>query len=199
MMAKKSTIDKMCGTSERNQSRIVPELPICCVYLQHFVNGVLYRQYEVVYRNKQVYNTGYSDAKVQGIIKDAIRETILKTTSPDYYNADEVMYMRRRSVLVFAVESNNTLTTNGETAFRSEKSNYGYHTFDKKNHFSDTLDNRTFYVSYCLNHMKSTDHGDLWDRESEYFDIDLPYDKSRDGDPEPGTGGTNMGPPIGPP
>lgn len=199
-MAKAKTKGGESEKLNRKQTKI-PDLPISSVYLYHIVNGDPCRKYEVVYRNKVVYDSGYTDADVKRILRETIENAILSNVPPYYCEGEDLMYMRRKSLVVFVVESDTILSQSGDMTFQSYKGNNGYHTFDRnrRRYFKFNKNNRTFYVSYCLNIMKSTDGEDLALLDYERFWIDLPYQKRGKRDREPGTGGTNMGPPLGPP
>jgi hypothetical protein len=171
-----------------------PDLPIFCVYLYHF-NGNTLKQYEIIDCDTPVYEGNETDRVMQGKIEIIIQNAVNNT--PPYYCDGNKIFMRRKSILVFAFESVEPTTQNGHATFQSYMGNDGSHTFYNHRYFTFTRDGRKYDVSYCLNRMRSTDGGDLADLEYERFAIDLPFQKKRGR--QPGTGGTNQGPPVGPP
>lgn len=192
-MSKKASMSK--GSKKARSAQVkTADLPVYCVYLYHFKGNAL-TQYEIIDCDRPFYNGNETTQELNTKLADVIQNAV--KNNPHYYCKGEHMIMRRKSILAFAFESTDTATKNGRAEFLSYLGNDGGHTFSKHSDFDCTRDGRTYYVTYCLNSMKSYwGDEDLGDMQFERFHINLPFQpKSK----EPGTGGTNQGPPIGPP
>lgn len=121
---------------------------------------------------------------------------------PPYCDGGQDFIMRRKSYLIFVVADDKHIPVKDEIRFHSiSHGNDGGHTFRPAGNFAVQAGvgpaAKVLNVIYCVNDMARWQGGDLEYREFEDFSIELPFEGfAAKG---PGTGGTNMGPPVPPP
>ena len=140
----------------------------------------------------------------RGAITQLVANAAADGESPCPYTTDYRKYfMRRKCYLAMALESDRAYPVQGETiSFADTLGPAGGHTFTNLGGFvledDNALGHRFISILYARNDLqKRGGPGDLGDGDREHYTMTLPF-LPRVGF-VPGTGGTNMGPPVPPP
>lgn len=141
------------------------------------------------------------DKKMEELAKNAYNRG---NNPPEYCFDERDFIMRRKSYIVFVVEDKDELPLKYPLKFHSKThGNDGKHTFryKKMKYLSIPVGSganaKVLNIVYCPNDLTKWQGGDLGERDFEDFQIYLPFSSRKA--KEPGTGGTNMGPPVPPP
>lgn len=175
------------------------------IYLYYIREGHNPRIYEY-------YNFKNSVLVAEQRIDELVMNALLDEDDPPVYTDEhEYMIMHRKSYLAFVFESKQPVTVTDPVIFRDvdDPNNNGWHTFEYINKKATMVEKGGeklyFYAIWYKNHLKRKPGGGDWGKDKvqkkwvgEQYNITLPF-KAGERLLDPGTGGTNMGPPVPPP
>ena len=199
--AKKKSADKSASKKINKASRPVTRINHHSIYLYYArikSNGTIDRERVYFFHKKHAPITNV-ETKIADMADNAVHDN---DDPPAYGGKIKDLVRRRKGYFVLVIDStrykvdqNNPMTFAG-----TGPANDGSHTFINARYMPVAVGSKVLDVIICENIMRKHSTGnDLGDNESETFDLTVNFIPSLPRGMFPDSGGTNMGPPLGPP